>query len=35
VVLYGLFAMGQITLRRIDGWKDLEKVQRPSLRQAA
>ena len=35
VLLYGLFSMEQITLRRIDGWKDLEKVQRPGLQQVA
>jgi len=35
VLLYGLFAMEQITLRRIDGWRDLKEVQRPGLQQAA
>ena len=35
VLLYGLFAMGQITLRKIDGWKDLKEVQLPGLQHAA
>ena len=35
VLLYGLFAMEQITLRKIDGWKDLKEVQTPGLRQVA
>jgi transposase-like protein len=35
VLLYGLFAMEQITLRRIDGWKDLKEVKMPGLQHAA
>ena len=35
VLLYGLFAMEQITLRKIDGWKDLKEVQLPGLQHAA
>lgn len=35
VLLYGLFAMEQITLRRIDGWKDLKEVKIPGLQHAA
>ena len=35
VLLYGLFAMEQITLRRIDGWNDLKEVQLPGLQHAA
>lgn len=35
VLLYGLFAMGQITLRKIAGWKDLKEVQTPGLQQVA
>ena len=35
VLLYGLFAMEQITLRRIDGWKDMKEVQTPGLQQVA
>lgn len=35
VLLYGLFAMEQIRLRRIDGWKDLKEVKLPGLQQAA
>ncbi len=35
MLLCGLLAMEQITLRRSDGWKDLKEVQTPSLQQAA
>lgn len=35
VLLYGLFAMEQITLRKIDGWKDLKEIQLPGLQHAA
>lgn len=35
VLLYGLFAMEQITLRKIDGWKDMQEVKKPGLQQVA
>ena len=35
VLLYGLFAMGQINLRRIDGWRDLPYVATMGLAEAA
>jgi len=35
VLLYGLFATEQITLRRIDGWKNMKEVQLPGLQHAA
>jgi transposase-like protein len=35
VLLYALFATGQITLRKIDGWKDMTKAELIRLQQAA
>jgi transposase-like protein len=35
ILLFGLFAMGQIQLRRIDGWKELSKIKEMDLRAAA
>jgi transposase-like protein len=35
VLLYALFATGQITLRKIDGWKDMTKAAVMRLQQAA
>lgn len=35
VLLYALFATGQITLRKIDGWKDMAKAEVMRLQQAA
>jgi transposase-like protein len=35
IVLYGLFATEQITLRKIDGWKDLNELTLPGLQSVA
>jgi transposase-like protein len=35
VLLYALFAAEQITLRKIDGWKDMKEVEVPGLQQVA
>ena len=35
VLLYALFATGQITLRKIDGWKDMANVEESHLQQVA
>jgi transposase-like protein len=35
VLLYGLFATEQITLRKIDGWKDLNEITLPGLQSVA
>jgi transposase-like protein len=35
VLLYALFAAEQITLRKIDGWKDMKDVEVPGLQQVA